>query len=88
MTKSKNIYSLQIKNIRCPIDSQLINYKAKMCSPKTIFVEDILIFINEIKKKPLFQEDLTKLLYNKFNLKYIKLSGTHSKIKIKSTIEK
>jgi len=50
--------------------------------------QDILIFINEIKKKPLFQEDLTKLLYNKFNLKYIKLSGTHSKIKIKSTIEK
>ena len=34
------------------------------------------------------QEYLTKLLYNKFNLKYIKLSGTHSKIKIKSTIEK
>ena len=27
--ESKNTYSLQIKNIRCPIDSQLINYKEK-----------------------------------------------------------
>lgn len=65
----------------CPSDGKEIIYRVKLISSHIILVEDLHKCFSEIKKTPIYQEDVTALLAQRFNCA-VETSGSHQRVSI------
>jgi len=80
-------YELNFTNL-CPNNTSVVDkYALLIESVDTIMVEDILQEVEDIKKTPLYQEDIHMRLEKKFPGAAVTLVGVHLGIKITTRTE-
>jgi hypothetical protein len=77
----KTLMNLDVE-AKCPVDGETIKLAVTVdCGNETLMVEDLLATIAELVKQPIIQENFTRLLSHRLDMR-VKTIGTHSGVTI------
>jgi hypothetical protein len=83
MMRVEHVFQLKA---HCPVDERIDEYTVTVVIDRLVKIEDILGFAQALGSRPIFQEDLTRLLAEKLDGKVMTV-GMHSGVRTTCTIE-
>jgi hypothetical protein len=75
----------QLKAV-CPVDERIDEYTVTVTIDRLVKIEDMLGFAQAMGSRPVFQEDLTRLLADRLDGKVVTV-GMHSGVRTTCTVE-